>query len=47
MEGIDKSYSEYCGDGLYVKIVYCECCGEYLGVNYSSDLCQECWTDDE
>ena len=51
MADIDKTYSEYCGDRLYVEILYCECCGkylgEYLGVNCPLDLCQECLTDDE
>ena len=41
----DKTHYEYIGHGTYVCIQYCTECGEYLGVNYPSDVCLDCRID--
>lgn len=41
----DKTRYEYIGHGTYVRLQYCTKCGEYLGVNYPSEVCVACRID--
>lgn len=41
----DKTHYEYVGEGHYVRIQHCVECGEYLGVEYPSDVCLACRID--
>lgn len=41
----DKTHYEYIGHGTYVRLQYCTECGEYLGVEYPSDVCLACQID--
>lgn len=37
-----STHREHSGDGHYVTIQHCDVCDTYLGVNYPSNVCDDC-----